>query len=191
MPPEYRAAGCPVIWKNRKDFQPARGHVGMSSHSIRNQRLKEATRELQRAVGGVEAAAEITGKGKSQHGNYQNKSMPDFATIEAIADMEAVARGTPKFPQVTNLLCQLAGGVFVPLPEMPETDEAPGLLVMRMASELGGVSTTITDGLADNGKIDPHEAYAPLRKLAELERITAQLRMLLQSIADGETAPST
>lgn len=158
----------------------------MSAHSIRNQRIKAATRELQRAVGGVEAAAEITGKSKSQHGNYQNPNMPDFATVEAIADMEAVARGTPKFPQVTGLLCQLAGGVFVPLPEMPETDEAPALLVMRLASELGSVSASITDGLADNGRIDPHEAVASLRRLAEFEGITAQLRLLLQGIADGD-----
>lgn len=157
----------------------------MSAHPVRHQRLKAATRELQRAVGGLEAAAEITGKGKSQHGNYQNLSMPDFATIEAIADMEAVAHGTPGFPQVTSLLCQMAGGVFVPLPEMPDTDEAPAMFVMRLASELGAVSGSITDGLADNGKIDPHEAEASLRKLATFERITAQLRSVLQSIADG------
>lgn len=188
IPGECPGGARPVIWKNPENFQRARGYISMTALSIRNQRLKTATRELQRAVGGIEASAEITGKGKSQHGNYQNLSMPDFATIEAIADMEAVARGTPNYPQVTRLLCQLAGGVFVPLPEMPETDEAPALLILRLASELGGVSASITDGLADNGKIDPHEATASLAKLAVFESTAAQLRLLLQSLEAGERA---
>lgn len=160
----------------------------MSALSIDQQRLKKAVRDLQRAVGGVEAAAEITGKGKSQHGNYQSPNMPDFATIDAVAAMEAVSHGTPAHPAVTRLLCQMAGGVFVPLPQMPEGADAPALMLARLAAELGDVSRKITEGLADNGVLDPHEAEAALIEVGDLERLTAQLRMTLRGIADSGVA---
>lgn len=152
--------------------------------SLRDQRLKDATRELQGAVHGVESAASITGKGKTQHGNYQNRNMPDFATIRDIALMEAVAHGSAGHPQVTRLLCELAGGVFVPLPQMPEGDEAVAVMIAQMAAELGDVSRSIADALCNDGNIDRPEAEGALRELADVERKTAQLRLLLQSIAD-------
>lgn len=151
---------------------------------LRDQRLKAATRELHVALGGVEGAASVTGKSKTHHGRFHSRDYPDFATIRDIALMEAAAPDSMAHPQVTRLLCELAGGVYIPLPQMPESDEAPALMIARLAGSIGDVSMSIAEGLSDDGKLDGDEAAAALRKLTQVERTTAQLRALLQAIED-------
>lgn len=158
----------------------------MQALTTDEQRLKEATKALQRAAGGVEVCGEITGTGKSQHGNYQNQHAPDFITVDRVAKLEAVTHGSPHHPQITRLLCRLAGGIFVPLPEANGTEDALSGLTLTLAAELGDVSAEIRRGLADDGMISPAEAMCVLEELDQLDRASAQLRMLLVRIAEAK-----
>ncbi|TXC73940.1 hypothetical protein FSZ31_04255 [Sphingorhabdus soli] len=149
-------------------------------------RLCAATREMQRGVGGIEAAAEITGKSKSQHGRFQSPHDSDLPTVGDIAMIEDISRGDPAHPAVTRLLCQLAGGVFVPLPA--HDGDLPGLAdsVVSLSCELGDVANAIRAGLADDQVLSAVEAGKVRRELDDLMRCCAALGQLLDArIAEG------
>jgi hypothetical protein len=145
-----------------------------------DQRLKEATKALQKAAGGVESCAEITGLGKSQHGNYQNINSPDFIPVSRVRELEAVTHGYPGHPQVTRELCKQAGGVFVSLPQFSGAahDALPGQ-VMALAKELGEVSAKISEGLAGDNALDAREIGAVLAELDDHDAASAALRHTL------------
>lgn len=155
------------------------------SLSTTEQRIKAATKDLQRAVGGVEAAAEISGKSKSQHGRFQSPHDPDFATIADVIAMERVAHGTAGHPQVTRLLCAQAGGLFVPLPEAIDEGDGLSLLACELAAEVGDVARAVSDSLRDR-VVEPGEARHVLRELDDMDAKSAALRLQLVRILEGE-----
>lgn len=155
---------------------------------FRGRRLKEASHVLHRAVGGIEDAAKITGKSKSQHSNFHNQRAPDFATIDDIAKMEAVAARTPSWPPVTRMLCELAGGVFLPLPD-EEAHEGPiALGVITLAKEFGDMAEAVSDGLAD-GVLEARELLRIQRAGNDLQTELARFMRAISDMID-ETPPT-
>lgn len=155
---------------------------------FRGRRLKEATHVLHRSVGGALDARAITGKSKSQHYNFESQNAPDFATIDDIAKMEAVAARTASWPPVTKMLCELAGGVFLPMPD-EEAHEGPiALGVITLAKEFGDMAEAVSDGLAD-GELEPHELLRIQRTGNDLQTELARFMRALSDMID-ETPPT-
>lgn len=157
---------------------------------FRGRRLKEATRVLHRSVGGVVDAGIVTGKCKSQHGHFQSQDAPDFATIDDVARLEAVAARGADWPPVTRLLCELAGGVFLPMPDV-EAHEVPiALGVIAVAKEFGEVAEAVQDALAD-GRLEPHELLriqrAGLDLQSELARFLRAVGEMIEAAAPSVT----
>jgi len=137
--------------------------------TVRQQRLKAASSDLVGAVHGVEAAADLVGKGKSTIGRYSNINDEDYwMPIDVIAALERVTHGTPGHPQVTRELCRLAGGVFVPLPQADLGSDDLRAAVMQLFSEMGDVSREIDRSLAGDGRISAKEAEAINREIEDL-----------------------
>lgn len=155
---------------------------------LRQLRLKDATRSLQRSVGGVEEAARITGKGKSQHGRCQSAHDGDFLTVDDAARLEAVAPRDAAWPPLTRLLAELAGGVFLPLPDAAAHDEPLALRVVRLAKELGDLAAATQDGLAD-GSLEAHELLRIRREGGELEVELAGLMREVDAMLAAAESP--
>jgi len=157
---------------------------------LRGLRLKDRTRALQEAVGGVARAAEITGKSKSQHGRFQSASDADFATLADIVALEAVAPRSPRWPPVTRLLCELAGGVFLPLPDVEAHDGPVAMGIVALAKEFGELAGAIQEGLAD-GELQPEELLRARREGSELQvQLAAFLRQIEAMIEAEPPAPA-
>ena len=65
-----------------------------------------------------------------------------------------------------------------------EQGSAPGL-VMQLASRLGEVASETAADIADDGVIDADEADAILRKLHEMDRVSAQFRQVVTAIRES------
>ena len=82
--------------------------------------LKRATDAMLSGVGGQTKAAPHTRVGQSTLSSYASRHHSDaFVPIDVVADLEPLAQEREGWPHVTQALCQLMGGVFVPLPEVP------------------------------------------------------------------------
>lgn len=119
------------------------------THDLRALRLKDRTRTLQKSLGGVVECARITGKGKSQHGRCQSAGDPDFLTVHDVALMEAVAPRDAAWPPLTRLLCEQAGGVFLPLPDTEAHDGPVAAGLVALVQSFGELCAATGEGLAD------------------------------------------
>ena len=154
--------------------------------TVNQQRLKQAARALVGAAGGIEAAADILGKGKSTVARWQSINDEDYSMpIDAVAALEAVTHGTAGHPQVTRELCRLAGGVFVPLPDPDIADECLRGGVMQISTELGDVARELNAALAD-GRISPREREAVQREIQDLIARAVELNKLMELAADRD-----
>jgi hypothetical protein len=155
----------------------------LQSDAVRCARLKAASAELIASVGGIEAAAATLSRGKSGVGRWMNRNEPDcFIPVDEIARLEQLTVR----PVMTEMLCRLAGGLFVPHLN-PGADEGTAeWLAIRLAKELGEVSGAVAAALADDRRIDAAEARLVLVQLEDLERGAAQLRALMERIAVGD-----
>jgi hypothetical protein len=144
-------------------------------------RLKIATGELVKGCGNLVSAAADVGKGKTTvHRWTDENNADDFVNVRDLAVLERVA-GTPF---VTRILCRLAGGVFMPLPDIaPDSDSLAGM-IMRLSARLGEISGEMARALCD-GIVDQTEARRLLDLQAEHDAVAAQLRHALERIADG------
>jgi hypothetical protein len=106
-------------------------------------RAKKATRDLQKAVGGVHDAGKITGKSHAMHGYYQSRGRSDSITIADVLRLEAVTVRSPEYPQITRLLCENAGGIFVELPDVDADDSDLMRHVMKIADKFGVLAGTM------------------------------------------------
>lgn len=150
---------------------------------VQARKLKIASAELVHAVGGIEAAAATLERGKSGVGRWVNRNEPEhFIPVHELARLEAVADR----PLVTEALCRIAGGFFVPHINLGADKGSAEWLAMLLAKELGEVSGAISAALADDGRIDASEAGDVLGQLEDLERAAAQLRELMERIRQME-----
>lgn len=142
--------------------------------------LKDATRQLVHLLGGLEAAGDMIERGKSQVHRYTDHNDPadHFAPIDVVARLEMLAGK----PLVTQLLCRVAGGVFVPLPHADGAGSALAGGVMALAKELGEVSAAVVEATAD-GEVTPREARRVERELDDMIERACALRAEVQAIA--------
>jgi hypothetical protein len=151
-------------------------------------RAKKATRDLHKAVGGVDDAGKITEKSHAMHGYYQSRNRSDSITIADVLRLEAVAVRSPDYPQITRLLCENAGGIFVELPDVDADDTDLMRHVMKIADKFGVLARDYGDAMAD-GLLEHHEIILLRRDLRVLmEEALAcdeRLKVLDAQTADG------
>ncbi len=144
--------------------------------AVRCQRLKAASADLIGQVGGIEAAAATLGRGKSGVGRWVNRNEADcFIPVDELARLEQLTAR----PVVTEMLCRLAGGLFVPH-LVPGADEGTAeWLAMGLAKELGDVSGALVAARTDDARIDAAEARAVAEQLEDLLRVANQMHALM------------
>lgn len=157
--------------------------------------LKTATRDLVKAVGNLERAAELTGRSTTQVARWYaardetDPTKPSTTVIDAgsIAVLEAdlADRGDPRRP-VTECLARLGGRRL--------TDASGGAArasIARAAAELSGISgklaAALMDALAD-GEVTATEAEISDRIARDLTEAVADLRRSLGSRMAGGVA---
>lgn len=148
--------------------------------------LKLASGELVQSLGGIEGAAASLEKGKSVVGRWVNRNDPDH--FIGVADLVALELLAPR-PVVTELLCKLQGGLFVPHIDLAADEGSLSWLVMQLSKELGELSGNIAAALAD-GRVTAREAEAAVCELDDLDRASQRLRAALAMITrdDGGRA---
>ena len=152
---------------------------------LRALRLKDASRTLHKAVGGVEEAGAITGKGKSQHARCHSPTEPDFLTVHDAARLEAVAPRDGAWPPVTRLLCEMAGGVFLPLPDAEVHDGPVAQGVVRLVKEFGELCAATGEGLAD-GTLLPEELLRIRREGGEVQAVLAGFLREIDTLIEAQ-----
>jgi hypothetical protein len=140
--------------------------------------LKLATGELVQSLGGIEGAAVSLEKGKSVVGRWVNRNDPEH--FINLADLVALELLAPR-PVVTELLCKLAGGLFVPHVDLAADEGSLSWLVMQLSKELGELSGNVASALAD-GRVTEAEATAAEADLDDLDRASQRLRAALALI---------
>lgn len=144
---------------------------------VRARALKLATGEVVSACGGIEASASIINKGKSQvHRCTSINDADNFMGVRDVAQLEAYSGTQP----VTRLLCKLAGGAFLQLPDpaLCDDDTLP-LQVIGLADELGDVSHAVRDALRD-GEVNRAELKEIEQQLDELVDKAIETRAMVQ-----------
>lgn len=145
-------------------------------------RLKRATRELVRSLGGIEVAAADCGHGKSTvHRWTDHHDGEHFINVEALATLE----GAAERPIVTEQLARMAGGLFVLLPvdgadraQLGEVADHMFDVIDRTGALAGGVRIALHDE-----RCSPEEREHLRGLLDELIRATCAFRLRLE---DGE-----
>lgn len=124
------------------------------------QALKRETKRLIEAAGGLEAAALYARPNKTAMGDYGSPNNADrFMPIDAVADLEAITRGSAGWPIVTRMLAKLAGCALVELPTA-----APGggdwmRRIGKLAQDHGALAKRICDA-AEDGEVTAAEIRA-------------------------------
>lgn len=153
--------------------------------SPRDRELKLATGDLADELGGIERTAEAIGKGKSHvHRCTSINDAESFLNLRDAAEGERRSAAKP----VTRLLCKLAGGVFLPLPEAFEDAGELPLLVLRGADEFGDVCARVREAVADR-VVKPAEAGAIEREIDELIDWAVQARSHVRALQGKPAAP--
>ena len=149
--------------------------------------LKAATEQLVDLFGKDSNAGAMLDppKGKTSVGNWASKNDPiHWIGIRDLIQLEALAGK----PVVTELLCKLNGGLFVPHIDLAADEGSVGWLVMRLSKELGEVSGSIAEAYSGDGDIDGAEAAGALAQLDDVDTVSAQLRAVLgRRIAQGDS----
>lgn len=112
--------------------------MGSPVNTPDKQALKEASKQLVRAAGGVEAAALYVRPNKSTLSDYGRPENDIFMPVDVIAGLEAITHGTAGWPIVTRLLAMTAGCALVELP-------APGNAEADWIDQLGQLSKETSD----------------------------------------------
>ena len=146
--------------------------------------LKRATAETIKGVGGLEMAATFCRVGKSALSDNQSVNHPhSFIALDALADLEPLARERSGWPHVTRALCRRMGGVFVPQPEVQTTGADLLQLLAGHAQEGADVARVICEAMAD-GKVCAADARKIKVEVAQamelLARIDAGLTVIEQ-----------
>lgn len=149
------------------------------------QALALATKRAVQAAGGLEVCARETGLSTSQLSRCCMPTHRDSLSIRDAHTIEAIAHGAAGHPHISRALASMAGYVLVRQPQGME--DADGLMrsVIELTSELGDVSHSIAAALSDDA-VSAAEAHAALKELDELDVASANLRLKLWAIAEGE-----
>lgn len=146
-------------------------------NAVDPQRQAQAVRQLFRAVGGLEAAASITGLSTSQLQRCSDPRSHDSLTIRDLFLLEEVAHGTDGFPQVTRLACNNAGGTFSYFEGEAEPQNIH-LAMSNMCKEFSDTAAEAAEAAAE-GHLSKARAIRILKELQEQIAATAGMEQLL------------
>ncbi|HEX7856113.1 MAG TPA: phage regulatory CII family protein [Sphingobium sp.] len=146
--------------------------------------IKRSTREAIEAAGGLEVVAQVTNAGRSQLSRCQSQNEVDTLSLrDALAlDELTLGRGGPF---IATAMARLLNQVLVELPDGEAALDHVMTGVVRLSAELGHLATCVSESLAD-GKFEPKEAITALDEVHHINKVTAELRLLLIAIRDGE-----
>jgi hypothetical protein len=142
----------------------------------RDRGLKALFRALLTRCGGLDASASCVRVGRSQLANYTDMASDQFAPVDVVAELEAVAGE----PLVTAELARRAGFLLIPV-----VADAEGHLAQDMAQlgrEIGEAFAAYAEAMGNDGRLDAAEADRVERELADVARIaTRALNTLRQA----------
>ena len=148
------------------------------SETARRKHLKNASADLSRDVGGIEASADLLDKSKSVVGRNVNKNDDCFFNLFDAAELESHASE----PFITKAMARLAGGVFIQLPESSLDSSGLREQVLAIAEELGDVSHAAREALKDS-HVDAAEGDVIARELDQLIERAVQTRAMVQAMS--------
>lgn len=113
--------------------------------------LKQASKRLVRACGGLEAAALVTRVGHSELARYYDPGEKLFMPIDVAVDLEAIART----PVVTQSLASMMDLVLIPV--HPQTNAEPDnhwtVLLAHLGGETAAALRQIGSALSEHGTL--------------------------------------
>jgi hypothetical protein len=118
-------------------------------------RLKRASKELVKAVGGQHEAADITGARQQRMSDVGLPNTPDFLRIDEVLALEEEALGSIDWPQVTRAMARHHRCILVRVPERPAAADWHRE-IGQLSKQAAGVIQTICEALCD-GKVDAKE----------------------------------
>lgn len=146
-------------------------------------RIKAATRDLVKACGGIERAAEISHAGKSTVGRWQHAGEEDIIPLPAVLALEADCDR----PYVTRVMADLNGRG---LTDAQATETAAGCLTSHHNAVMGRfaeMTSEVAAAMAD-GTVSPAEAEMVDRGAAEMMRAVEAMRRGLAALKAGAPA---
>lgn len=147
--------------------------------------LKQATGEMIKGVGGIEAAANFCRVGKSVLSDNQSRNKPDsFVALDVIADLEPLARERSGWPHVTRRLARSLGFELVRTPEGAASGADLFAIVAQHAQVHADILRALTQAVTD-GSISPVEARAIRAEIAAAQERLAALDAELVAIENG------
>lgn len=154
--------------------------------------LKIAAHDLVKAAGGVERAALLTGRGKSQVARWSaalddKTGEPCRATIDAASiaalERDLAERGDPRRP-VTECLARLGGRALADAVD-GRARVTVAKAAARISGEVGRLMTTLVEALAD-GEVSTTEATLGDAAAREVGEALVHLRQALAQVRGGE-----
>lgn len=139
-------------------------------------------RDLIRLAGGVEAAAAIIGKGKSQVGRFQSVHEPDVMSIEDAISLEAATIGKPGHPVMTRHMARRSGHALIKLPHKPATASDLLDLIGEVSAECGDLIAGLLAGVR-NGDFSGDQQIAIREQIADLIEFAVAIDVSLDSFA--------
>jgi hypothetical protein len=130
--------------------------------------LKTLFRAVLQRCGGLDAAASCVRVGRSQLANYTDMHSDQFAPLDVVAELEAVAGE----PLVTAELARRAGCLLVPM--VTGGEESLAQYMAQLGRELGEVFAGYAGAMADDGRVDAAEAEGMERELGDLIRVATR-----------------
>ena len=130
-------------------------------------KVKSATRELIRLVGGYARAGDITGRGKSTAERWGSTDYPDIIPIASALLLESDLEK----PLVTQAMADISGCLLTRR-DSEKVKDAVLPAYMRATSEMADVTTSFTKSFED-GVLTPNEKRDAIREIIEAREALA------------------
>lgn len=148
--------------------------------------IKQATRRLVKACGGLESAATITRVGHSELARYYDPAEKLFMPIDIAADLETDCGK----PMLTRALASLAGCELVGLPQSPDKSEDLhhwSSLLANLGQETASTLAHVATTLAKHGTLTA-QAITDQRLTSHLDALIASAMQLRSTITRRQNA---
>lgn len=133
------------------------GRVYDAQLPIEQRRVKRASQALVKAVGGTTDAADVAGLRQQRVSDCQLINSPTFFTLDAVLAMEADARGSEGWPQVTSAMARHHGFALLPLPDGALGESNWHRSLAEVSREVGDAVAKVVQALADDGEVSAAE----------------------------------
>jgi hypothetical protein len=136
--------------------------------------LKTLFRALLARCGGLDAAASCVRVGRSQLANYTDMHSDQFAPLDVVAELEAVAGE----PLVTAELARRASHLLVPA--VADCDGPLAASMAHLAREMGEVFAAYATAMGNDGRVSAVEADQIERELGDVIRLATRALVVLR-----------